>query len=215
MNIYLDESGDLGWVFDKPYQVGGSSRYLTIAALIVPKNLSSIPKRIVKKAYHNKKQSPKIELKGKDLSRNERIKFAQRVANLITRHPSIEISTITVRKENVQPHIQKDPNKLYNYMVNFALLDKISKYPTVNFIPDPRTIKVESGNSLVDYLQIKLWFEYNSATIIRHQPMESHQNYNLQFVDFIAHIIWSRYEKNMSGAFNILKHRISNKQLFF
>lgn len=37
MNVYFDESGDLGWSFDKPYGAGGSSRYLTIAFLIIPK----------------------------------------------------------------------------------------------------------------------------------------------------------------------------------
>jgi hypothetical protein len=40
MNLYLDESGDLGWTLDKPYQAGGSSRYLTIATLIIPKTIS-------------------------------------------------------------------------------------------------------------------------------------------------------------------------------
>ena len=85
----------------------------------------------------------------------------------------------------------------------------------VDFIPDPRTIKVKSGNSLVDYLQIKLWFEHNSATVIRHTPVESHQSLNLQFVDFISHIIWSRYEFNESSAFNIVKSGLLIKHLFF
>jgi hypothetical protein len=35
IQIYLDESGDLGWRFDKPYRYGGSSRYLTIVSLII------------------------------------------------------------------------------------------------------------------------------------------------------------------------------------
>lgn len=35
ITVYLDESGDLGWKFDAPYRSGGSSRYLTIAAIAV------------------------------------------------------------------------------------------------------------------------------------------------------------------------------------
>jgi hypothetical protein len=35
MLIYLDESGELGWKFDAPYRKGGSSRYLTIASLVI------------------------------------------------------------------------------------------------------------------------------------------------------------------------------------
>ena len=34
VSVYLDESGDLGWKFDAPYRCGGSSRYLTISAII-------------------------------------------------------------------------------------------------------------------------------------------------------------------------------------
>jgi hypothetical protein len=215
MNIYLDETGDLGWSFDKPFQEGGSSRYLTITALIIPKPLSSRSKRIVKKTYQKRKQPTNIEIKGKDLAGQDQIDFAKRTVRLLLRETSIKVGAITVKKENVQPHIRKDPNKLYNYMVNFILLDEINRYPVVDFIPDPRTIKVESGNSLVDYLQTKLWFEYGSATIIKHIPVESHQSLNLQFVDFISHIIWSRYEFNRSGAFNILKPYILLKHLFF
>ena len=215
MNIYLDESGDLGWTFDRPYRHGGSSRYLTISVLIAPKNLSHLPKRIIKKTYRQNNVPTSIEIKGKDLTRDEKIKFSNRVVGLLNRDPSIKISAITVKKENVQPHIQMDSNKLYNYMVNFILLEEIKNFSTVDFIPDPRTIKVASGNSLVDYLQTKLWFELNSATIINHTPMESHKNNNLKFVDFIANIVWSRYEDNKSGPYNILKPHITTRQLFF
>ena len=102
-------------------------------------------------------------------------------------------------------------------MVNFIRLDEIKNCSTVDFIPDPRTIKVASGNSdsLVEYLQTKLWFEYNSATIIRHQPVESHQSHNLKFIDFISNIVWGRYEFNRSSVYNILKPHILIKHLFF
>jgi hypothetical protein len=49
--IYLDESGDLGWSFDKPYRHGGSSRYLTIASLVVDPSKKHFPKRLIKKLY--------------------------------------------------------------------------------------------------------------------------------------------------------------------
>ena len=215
MNVYLDESGDLGWSFDKSYREGGSSRYLTIASLIIPKTLSDLPKRIIKKTYKARKRSTDVELKGKDLSKKETSKFIDRVIRLLIKEPSITISIITVKKENVQPHIRADANKLYNYMVNFAILQEIKECPMVDFIPDPRTIKIPSGNSLVDYLKTKLWFELNSATIIKHIPSESRRNLNLQFADFIAHIVWSRYENNEYDLYKILRPFISEKHLFF
>jgi hypothetical protein len=213
--VYLDESGDLGWTFDKPYRHGGSSRYLTISVLIVPKDLSHLPKRIIRKIYQQKKIPASVEIKGKDLTSDEKIKFSERVVGLLKANPSIRICAITVNKESVQSHIRMDSNKLYNYMINFILLDEIKTCSTINFTPDPRTIKVASGNSLVDYLQTKLWFELNSAAIINHTAMESHLNNNLKFVDFISNIVWSRYEDNKSSPFNILKPYITNKLLFF
>lgn len=120
MNLYLDESGDLGWKLDKPYQHGGSSRYLTLAMLIIPKNYSPLPKRIMKEIYADRGQSTAVELKGKDLLKKEKKKFVYKVVRLLEQEPSIQISVITVKKENVQTHIRNDANKLYNYMVNFA-----------------------------------------------------------------------------------------------
>jgi hypothetical protein len=56
---------------------------------------------------------------------------------------------------------------------------------------------------------------FNSATIIRHIPTESKRNLNLQFADFIAHIVWSRYENNQYEPCKILKPFILEKHLFF
>lgn len=215
MNIYLDESGDLGWTFDRPYGKGGSSRFLTIAALIVPKELSSHPKRIVRQLYKKRGTPPSQEIKGANLNRDERLYVANRTVKLLQRKPKIKLAAITVRKERVQPHIRADSNKLYNYMTKLLLLDKIKKFPSVDFIPDPRTIKVQSGNSLVDYLQTELWFEHNALTTLHEKPSESRNNLGLQYVDFVAHIVWRNYERNSSAAFNVLKRKLDNKVLFF
>ena len=61
-------------------------------------------------------------------------------------------------------------------MINLALLDMIKDYPIVTLIPDPRSIKVESKNSMLDYLKIKLWFEKSSSTVIKEVFQESHKN---------------------------------------
>lgn len=215
MNLYLDESGDLGWAFDKPYQAGGSSRYLTIATLLIPKTVSHLPKRIVKEIYSDRRQPTSVELKGNDLSKKEKGKFIVKTIKLLKQQPLIQINVITVSKQNVKEYIRSDANKLYNYMVNFAILDKIKSSPVVNFIPDPRTIKVASGNSLVDYLQTQLWFELNVSTTLINKPMESKSNLNLQFIDFISHIFWRRYEYNEYKYYRAIKPFISEKHLFF
>jgi hypothetical protein len=215
MLVYLDESGELGWNFSKPFSKGGSSRYLSIAFLLIPSQKRDITKRLLKKIYKFEKRNPKIELKGKDLTKKGREYFSQKVKNVINSHKDIKIIVITVKKENVQLHIRQDSNKLYNYMINLALIDEIQKEPVVTLVPDPRSIKVESKNSMIDYLQTKLWFDRWSSTVIKHSIQESHRNLNLQFVDFVAHIFWSKYELNNLNGFNILKSCVNFKELFF
>ena len=83
MNIYIDESGDLGFSFSRPYGKGGSSRYLTITCLLVPKHLTHKPKRLVKKLYQRLKQPPQDELKAIDLKPSDKIYFAGRVKKLL------------------------------------------------------------------------------------------------------------------------------------
>ena len=213
--VYLDESGDLGWSFDKPYRHGGSSRHLTIAALIVPDGLRHHPKRIIKDIYKVTKTSSSCELKGSSLSPQQKILFANKACALINKQPLIKITTITVYKPNVLEHIRKDQNIIYNYMASFLLLDNIKDFPEIEFVPDERTIKVKCGNSLVDYLQTKLWFELNSITVIRNKPQQSHNSLNIQFADFVSNIIWGNYEHSNSSAYNILNSVVIQKKLFF
>jgi hypothetical protein len=215
MIVYLDESGDLGWKFDAQYRNGGSSRYLTIAMAICPKDKKALPKRCVVKFRKKLGIEAGVELKAAELDKENRAHLAGKVVSLLKDNPEIKVAAITVKKENVMEHIRSDPNKLYNYMIRLVLLDYIKKHPIVDFVPDKRAIKVASGNSLSDYLQTELWMVENSQTKIHNLPTESHNCQGLQFADFIANFIWRRYELNQSSAYNLLRPQIDNRVLFF
>jgi len=101
----------------------------------------------------------------------------------------MQCGVITVYKPNVAQHIRDDSNKLYNYMVNLAISEKIKSADTVELHWDERSLKVKSRNSLIDYLQIKLWFELNSITKITGHPCKSHKVRNILFIDWLTHII--------------------------
>lgn len=215
MHVYIDESGDLGWTLDKPYRTSGSSQYLTIVLLLIPDALKDHPKRIIRKLYKKYKMPATREIKGAGLSDEQRIYFVEQVISLKTKHPEIKILSITVKKKNVQEHIRKDPNKLYNYMIRLALLDEISQDDSVTLFPDPRSIKVQSGNSLMDYLQTTLWFELNSLTILNQVLLESQNSLNLKFTDMLAHIIWCNHEDNRLHHSDLLAPYVKSKKLFF
>ncbi len=215
LNVYLDESGDLGWVLNKPFRRGGSSRYLTIAFVVCPSEKKHLLQRIVVSVYKRTKFDPKNELKGNALSVADKCFFAEKVRKLVSMNPDIVIGSITVNKSKVQQHIREDSNKLYNYMIRLAVLPVVKNEPVVNLIRDNKTIKVKSGNSLIDYLQIELWFEMHSQTKVVDIPSDSKSVKNLIFVDWLNNLIWGRYEDSNAEPYDILKNVITSKKLFF
>lgn len=215
MDVFLDESGDLGWKFSEPFGDGGSSRFLTLAFLLVDENNRKYPKRFIKKFRNHYGMKTSREIKGSELTQNQHLYFAEKARDLLSKNPEMRVRAITVEKMNVLEHIRSDPNKLYNYMINLCLLDEITSEPIVYLTPDPRSIKVSSGDSMVDYLQTQLWFEKKVSTTLIVRPHESHTSLNLQFVDVISNIVWSHYEKKDSGAYSIIGPSVPCKTLFF
>lgn len=140
VTIFLDESGDLGWKLDAPNGKGGSSQYLTISALCVPNEKAKVPRRAIRSLYNHFSWSPKTEKKWADMGSNQREHFATIAARMKDRHEDISLISIVVKKKNVMEHIRKDGNKLYNYMIRLALLDYMTGFDVVTFIPDPRVI---------------------------------------------------------------------------
>lgn len=213
--LFADESGDLGWTFDKPYRAGGSSRHLTVAAVCVPPEERHLPKRVVRNLYKKYGWPTNQERKWVDMPANARTDFAKAVLEMCQKHPDISLHAIIVKKENVGDHIRKDPNKLYNFMVRLSLLDCLCGYDEATLIPDARSIKVESGNSLHDYLQIELWFTKKVKTVLTTQPLESKNCLGVQFADMLSGIIQSCIEDRSLADYKIIEPVLKTKFLFF
>jgi hypothetical protein len=213
--VFLDESGDLGWTFTAPYRNGGSSRYLTLGYLIIPQGKDYIPGRLVTSIYDKYGIKPTNEKKGADFSLKQKEFVAAEIVKVLNSNPDFRAGAITVKKEMVRSHIRDDGNKLYNYMIKRSALDLIYTSPHVRLVRDERSIKVESGNSCIDYLQITLWFEYSVETVIEDFPSPSHHHKPLIFIDWLTNIVWSHYEDGQSTPYGILSPKIKNQTLFF
>lgn len=94
---YLDEAGDLGWSFDLPYREGGSSRFLTIASVIVPKEKKHYLKRVIHKLQKEFNWNKTHEKKWSDMSPTPRVRFSERVTELINNNSDISLHAITVK----------------------------------------------------------------------------------------------------------------------
>jgi len=213
--LYIDESGDLGFKFGSPYQKGGSSRYFTIAGMIIPSDKKHLPKRIVKKIYELRGQKSSKEIKGSDLTLEEKLLFAERVVDFKIKSPFIQIFSMTAKKRNVMQHLRADPNLLYNYMTKLLFAGRIPPSGHLYFTPDPRTIKLKSGYELHTYLKGVIWYEYNSKAVLTLKNHCSHNNLNLQFIDIVANIVWSHFERQRSKPFKKISPAIDSLRLYF
>ena len=136
-HIYLDESGDTGWSFALPYPRGGSSRYLVIAASVLPPGVVCHPERLVRNLYKHRLWNSFNEKKWVHMSPSARTAFSIAAADLLARNPDIHLCGIIANKLLVGDHIYRDPTTLYNYMVKRLLLGEMAKHDRVNFRPDP------------------------------------------------------------------------------
>ncbi len=213
--IYLDESGDLGWNFTAPYRAGGSSRYLTISALITPDNKLHLPGRVIRDLYTSRGWSTAKEKKWSDMSASARQDFSLRVIKLRTHHPDISFHSIVVDKQRVKPTFHADANLLYNYMIKMCLIEEMRKHDQVTLTPDPRSIKIASGNSLHDYLQINLWYTEHVETKLVTSPQDSKKTLGLQFADMLAGATQQHFEDGNSAVWQSLSGHVTLKKLFF
>lgn len=218
--IFLDESGDLGWNMHDPYQQGGSSRMLTLAAICIPEEKSKYIQRIVRALYAKRKRPLKNELKSVDLNSADKDLFLKLTSKLLSEHPDIQIRSITVSKSHVSSRFKQDPNVLYNYMIKLLLLKKICQSKLVDFMPDRRSERVNTKWNMGEYLN-QMIQEASIEHDIKNQccnvtPMDSSKSLELQFIDFYAGLIWSMYEYNDKRMrYFMCDNRLTNYTLFF
>jgi Protein of unknown function (DUF3800) len=213
--VYVDESGDLGWSFGAPYQSRGSSRYLTIGAVLTPETRAHLPARVVRDLDMEHKWSTEKEKKWAKMSKVARLDFAEKAAKLLTAYADIKCFAITVKKENVQQHLRADSNLLYNYMLKLLIIDELAACSEVTLIPDPRTIKVASGNSQHEYLQTTLWYDKNVKTKLHTKPIDSKKDLGIQFVDMLCGVVQTHQERGASNPWKKLSHKIQWQSLFY
>ncbi len=197
--IYLDESGDLGFNFSKPFKKGGSSRFLTLSAILLPENKLKYLERVVRNIYKQRKRHTSNELKSFMLSSKEMEHFVHQLMKL-AQNKDIHFYSITVNKQRTKNTLRKDPNTLYNYAVKKMLLEPISCYEYVDFMPDTRSEKTHTRWNMNEYLQqVLIELDIEKGTINKKcniTPMDSKNQLALQFVDYYASLVWTSHEFN-------------------
>ena len=213
--LFVDESGSFGWSFDKPIGQGGSGRYLTIAGVIAVDDNVQHLNCLMGNLYARHGWNTKKEKKWREMTPGAKMDFAIRAAQLSRDRRGITFHSISVYKPNVREHIRQDSNKLYNYMIGLLFLGHLQYFDRVTFIPDERSIKVTSSDSLHDYLQTQLWFHKKANTVLSTRRGDSAKHRALQFADMLAGCTQDRYEKNQRVPFDQLGDELNVKCLYF
>jgi len=149
------------------------------------------------------------------MSPEDRTAFAWAAVKMLKAHPNISLHAAVARKESVADHIRTDPNKLCNHLIEACILNKLAGFDDVTLVPDPRSVKVASSNTLPDHLQMKLWFELGVTTTVESKPRDSASSLQVQCADMLAGLVRSRYEDGDLADFHTLSPVLETSLRFF
>ncbi|MFM0562235.1 hypothetical protein [Paraburkholderia sediminicola] len=201
----------LSWLeADAPYQRGGSSRFFTLAAAIIPDDAEPALNRVARALYKRRARSTQNELKSVQLSAGERLGFAAELAKLRGRRADIEFVTITVRKENANAAFRRHPKGLSLQRHGQAAAPRGDGCPRVGMLhserPDARSRKVEHKDALYDYLCTEAAADC-ADTVLQTTPCQRRYSLALQFVDLVAGIVREHHEHRNCEAYRQRRRR--------
>jgi hypothetical protein len=100
-------------------------------------------------------------------------------------------------------------------MLKLMLLEEMAEHDEVILRPDPRTIKVQSGNTQHEYLQTVVWYDQGARTKLRSEPIDSGKELGIQFADMLAGVIQTHHQAKRSTPWLTVAKVVRWKPLFF
>jgi len=208
--IYLDESGDLGFDFNKKK----TTKKFVITLLVCNSDAArkefgkAIRRTLKSKLNRSKNKSRRItELKGTNTTLKIKKYFFRQVKN-----DDWAIYALALNKGRVQPHLRTKigKKKLYNFLSRL-LLEKLplsSVEQNVEMIVDRSKNKKETKD-FNQYLfnQIEALLPLNTAFDISH--LSSQESAELQATDLFCWGIFRKYEHDDEEWYDIFKDKIS------
>ena len=207
INIFLDESGDLGFS-DR------SSRWF-ILTIALTGNHRKIEKCVKKVHGGLKKKFKKIkELHAYHADSATR----KRVLKELSGVEDLQIFCIILNKKKVYVDLQNQKSYLYNYTANI-LLDRLynkkdlSNGEQVLICIDQRETNKFLKKNFEDYLTKSLAKRGCNRFKIKIKP--SHTEKCLQAVDFISWAIFRKYERGDYEYYEMIKNKVAEESLLF
>jgi len=208
MEIYLDESGNLGRLGARASR---ADPYFVIAALIVRDELPI--KRCIKDIRRRKiKKKYKVRSELKFSNSDETIR--RRILECVGRTNN-DIAFALLRKYQVDEDLKDKSQVVYNYLCKQLLYRIIGKYElsgSINMIVDRSLYGVQREN-FDDYVEGRIGVRIPASIEVSH--VDSKQCPCVQAIDFVAGAISRKYRDNDDQYFQKIKNRISIALDFF
>jgi hypothetical protein len=208
--IFLDESGDLGFNFDKLK----TTKYFIITFLFIDR------KRPIEKIIRSVHASLRKKYKMRDgtiHAYKEEPSTCTRVCRKLAEN-HIKVMTIYLNKKKVFTKLQNEKAVLYNYVTNI-LIDRIMSKRLVNkkeaifLIASRRETNKFLNLNFKNYLENQVAANHNiNLTIEIKTPSEEK---GLQAVDMLSWAIFRKYEYGDDSYYNIIKDVIIEENPLF
>ena len=210
-HIFLDESGDLGFNFEK----SKTSKFFVITCLFVA-NKRPIEK-IVKKVFREFPKKIRKQHSGCLHSYKETPKTRSKLLNLLG-EKDVSVLTIYLNKQKVYTKLQNEKHVLYNYVVNI-LLDRIY---TKKLIPVDKPIHLVASRRETNKFLNQNFKDYleNQANANRKLRLKidikfPHQEKCLQVVDIVCWSIFRKVEYGDESYYHLVKQKIVEENPLF
>jgi len=209
--IFMDESGDLGFNFDKKK----TSKFFVITFLFVKEKIPI--EKIVKKIFH---EFSKQELKFHPSMLHcfkEKPKTRQKVLKLLV-SKDVNIITIYLNKKKVYTTLHNEKHVLYNYVANI-LLDRVYTKKLIPIdmpiflIASRRETNKFLNTNFKNYIANQLQKNHNPKIVIEIKP--PHEEKGLQVVDFVCWSIFRKHEHGDESYYNLIKQKIVEENPLF
>lgn len=209
--IFLDESGDLGFNFDK----ARTTKFFVITAIF------TIRKNPIEKAISKTRKilfnSQPAKHSGVLHANHESPKIRTRALSLIA-EKDIGILSIYLNKQRVYTKLREEKSILYNYVANI-LLDRVCRkklLPT-----DEPIILIASRRETNKFLNENFKQYLYNQTILKHslrisvEIKSTREESGLQAADFVSWAIFRKYEYGDDSYYNLIKRRIVEENPLF
>lgn len=200
MELYIDESGDLGFSMR-------SSDYFILAA-IVARDALSIERCIkkVRRGYLPKKYKKTSELKFNKSNDNIKYRILKCASNTQN-----DVAYAVLRKHQVYDRLRNNHQIIYNYIFG-TLIDKIIREYDLKGSLD---IIIDKSLSGIQRENFDNYLEYRTDIRVKVDHVNSRERQCIQAADFVAGAIYRKYSYGDDKYYLKIENRISLALDFF